>query len=101
MSDPTPPGAGAAGAPDSDCLLPFLARTDLRSGTVEQDGCDAGQMLINATLASNVQLGWASSLSAAICKYQLSSSARALWVRARSAMEQGITTEPGGLVTGL
>lgn len=48
--------------------LPFLPRTDLRTGTVEQEGRDADQMVINATVASNDQLGWASSLPAAISK---------------------------------
>ena len=119
VSDPTPPGVGAAGSPFSDFLLPagaqsqtrtlpgrkvvivgcgavgmpcavailhrgcleeqvlvhvasnrlegavmdlcsglpFLPRTDLRSRTLEEEGRDADQMVINATVASNNQLG--------------------------------------------
>ena len=70
VSDPTHPVVGAAGSSFMNLCsgLPLLPRTDLRSGTVEEEGRDADQMVINASVAYSNQLDWASSLSAAISK---------------------------------
>ena len=95
VSDPTHPVVGAAGSSFMNLCsgLPFLPRTDQRSGTVEEEGRDADQMVINASVASNNQL--LSAGPSGSPRPGPGGSARG------QAWERVCTTEPGDKDTGL